>query len=81
VLTDDIMPEMTGSQLAAALHEIRPNVPILLMTGGGRLTRSPRLEAVGVREVVRKPLLSAQIAELLARHLPSPSALAEESQS
>jgi signal transduction histidine kinase/CheY-like chemotaxis protein len=79
VLTDDIMPEMTGSQLAAALHEIRPNVPILLMTGGGRLIRSPRLEAVGVREVVRKPLLSAQIAELLTRHLPSPSGLAEES--
>ena len=78
VLTDDIMPEMTGTELADALLEIRPNLPILLMTGGGRLIRSQRLQAVGVREVIKKPLSSAQIAELLARYLPSPSALAEE---
>jgi signal transduction histidine kinase/ActR/RegA family two-component response regulator len=79
VLTDDIMPEMTGTELAGALHEIRPTVPIILMTGGGRPTQAERLQVAGIREVVKKPLLSAAIADLLARYLPSPMALAEES--
>src|SRR5215470_12851423 len=43
VLTDDIMPEMTGTELAGVMHEIRPNVPIILMTGGGRPVRTHRL--------------------------------------
>jgi len=71
VLTDDAMPEMTGTELADALHHIRPGVPIILMTGGGRPIGSDRLQAAGIREVFTKPLLSAAIAELLARHLPS----------
>ena len=79
VLTDDIMPEMTGTELAGALHEIRPSVPIILMTGGGRAIRSHRLQAAGILEVLKKPLLSAAIADALARHLPSRSALTGES--
>ena len=42
VLTDEVMPEMTGTELALALHEIRPDLPVLLMTGhrpGGRSAR------------------------------------------
>jgi CheY-like chemotaxis protein len=76
VLTDDIMPEMTGSELADALHKIRPSIPIILMTGGGRAIQLHRLEAHGIRELLRKPLLSAAIAGVLARHLPlqTPSA-------
>jgi signal transduction histidine kinase/ActR/RegA family two-component response regulator len=69
VLTDDIMPEMTGTELARTLHEIRPSLPIILMTGGGRPIGAQRLQAAGIREVVKKPLLSGTIAELLARHL------------
>jgi signal transduction histidine kinase/ActR/RegA family two-component response regulator len=81
VLTDDIMPEMTGTELADALHEIRPSLPVILMTAGGRPIPSHRLQAAGIREVLRKPLLSAAIAELLARHLPSPETTpAEESE-
>src|SRR5215475_11158997 len=36
VLTDDNMPELTGTGLASALHEIHATLPIILMTGGGR---------------------------------------------
>jgi len=78
VLTDDIMPEMTGTELAGVMHEIRPNVPIILMTGGGRPVRPHRLQAAGIREVVKKPLLSATIADLLARHLSSPAGRANQ---
>jgi signal transduction histidine kinase/ActR/RegA family two-component response regulator len=78
VLTDDVMPEMTGTELAGAMHEVCPNVPIILMTGGGRPLHSRRLQAAGIREVVKKPLLSATIADLLARHLSSRAELAKE---
>jgi DNA-binding NtrC family response regulator len=29
VLTDELMPELTGTELALALHEIRPDLPII----------------------------------------------------
>ena len=69
VLTDELMPEMTGTELATALHEIRPDLPIILMTGHGGPVESRGPRAVGIREVLKKPLLSADLAKGLARHL------------
>ena len=66
VLADEIMPGMTGTQLAAALHAIRPDLPIVLMTGYRGPVESPRPD---VCEVVKKPLLSADIARAITRHL------------
>jgi signal transduction histidine kinase len=66
-LLDEIMPEMTGRELAAALHGIRPNLPIVLMTGRPGAVPADRLGAA--REVLAKPLRSASLAEGLARHL------------
>lgn len=69
LLTDEIMPGMTGTELAAALHELRPELPIILMTGHGGEVSSHRLRAAGVCEILKKPLLTRDIAESLARHL------------
>jgi CheY-like chemotaxis protein len=55
VLTDELMPEMTGTELATALHEIRPDVPIILMTGHGGRVGPRELHATGIREVLKKP--------------------------
>jgi len=66
VLADEIMPGMTGTELAAALHAIRPDLPVLLMTGYGGPVESERPD---VREILRKPLLSADIARAIARQL------------
>lgn len=33
VLTDQAMPEMTGFELAASIHEIKPSLPVVLGTG------------------------------------------------
>jgi signal transduction histidine kinase/CheY-like chemotaxis protein len=69
VLADEVMPGLTGSQLAAAVHQIRPDLPVVLMTGyGGPVLRRQR-RAAAVREVLKKPLLARDIAESLARHL------------
>ena len=59
VLTDELMPEMTGTELATALHKIRPDLPIILMTGHGGRVETRAARAVGIRDVLKKPLLSA----------------------
>jgi len=69
VLADEIMPEMTGTELAVAVRKIRPELPILLMTGYPGPARPYRLHAAGIREVLRKPLLLYRTAEALAREL------------
>lgn len=75
VLADEIMPEMTGTELAAAIHEMRPEIPVILMTGHGGALDVIR---PGVREILRKPLLSSDIATAIARQLhlegPAPAA-------
>jgi signal transduction histidine kinase len=69
VLSDEVMPGMTGSQLAARLAEARPDLPILLMTGYGGRIAGERLRAAGVREVLRKPLMPSELAAALRRQL------------
>jgi signal transduction histidine kinase/ActR/RegA family two-component response regulator len=70
VLTDEVMPEMTGTELATALHQVRPDLPIVLMTGHVGPTQSGALAAAGIREVLKKPLLSGALASCLSRYLP-----------
>jgi signal transduction histidine kinase/ActR/RegA family two-component response regulator len=69
VLTDEVMPEMTGTEFAAELHRISPDLPVILMTGHGGPVRTDHLHAAGIREVLRKPLTSRGIAEAFVRHL------------
>ena len=69
MLTDEVMPEMTGTELAEALHRLRPELPIILMTGYGGPIHTYRLKAAGIREVINKPLSSARLADCLSRHL------------
>jgi signal transduction histidine kinase/CheY-like chemotaxis protein len=69
VLTDEVMPDLTGTELAQAVHTTRPDLPIVLMTGYGGPVEHQRLQAAGIRDVIRKPLLSAAIARCLARHI------------
>jgi signal transduction histidine kinase/CheY-like chemotaxis protein len=70
-LTDEVMPEMTGSELASALHLIRPDLPIVLMTGYAAPVRSQGVATTGIREILKKPLLSRPLGNCLAKHLPA----------
>ncbi|MCP4114377.1 MAG: response regulator [Desulfobacteraceae bacterium] len=56
VITDYIMPEMTGDRLAGKILEIRPEIPIIMCTGfTGSLTPEVVKEA-GIKKVIAKPL-------------------------
>ncbi len=69
VLTDESMPEMTGTELTATLRQIRPDLPILLMTGFASPEIIARARSVGVNDVLAKPMVSRDIARSLANAL------------
>jgi CheY-like chemotaxis protein len=69
VLTDETMPEVVGTDLAREIRVLRPDIPIVLMSGYSGTQLHQRAQAVGIREVLRKPLQSKDIAECLGRVL------------
>jgi PAS domain S-box-containing protein len=71
VLTDEAMPDLVGTELAREIRLIRPEVPIILMSGHGGAALANRAAAMGVNEVLHKPLQRADLAESLARALDS----------
>jgi signal transduction histidine kinase len=56
---------------ATALHDIAPDLPIILATPSARDLDAPRLAASGISEVVHHPLTSAELAGALSRCLPA----------
>jgi PAS domain S-box-containing protein len=69
LLTDEAMPDLVGTELAREIHELRRNVPIIVMSGHGDAQLAKRAATVGVNEVLRKPLQSRDLAEAIARVL------------
>jgi PAS domain S-box-containing protein len=67
VLTDEVMPDLVGTELARKIRAIRPDVPIIVMSGNGGAHLTMRAAAIGVNEVLRKPLQGGDLAESLAR--------------
>jgi two-component system cell cycle sensor histidine kinase/response regulator CckA len=55
VLTDLTMPGMNGIDLASALHEVRPELPIILASGFGGLRTAHFARGPGRRAVLQKP--------------------------
>ena len=70
-ITDEVMPEFTGTQLARRLHQLRPELPILLATGYSGPIRMEQARPMGIREILKKPLQLRDLAESIARHLRS----------
>jgi PAS domain S-box-containing protein len=69
VLTDEAMPDLIGTELASEIRLLRPTILIILMSGYGGAQLSKRALALGVNEVLRKPLQRRDLAESLARVL------------
>jgi signal transduction histidine kinase/CheY-like chemotaxis protein len=69
VLTDEIMPDLTGTQLAREIRQLRPDISIILMSGYSDTQLSERARAAGIMDLLRKPLARRDIAEPIARAL------------
>jgi two-component system cell cycle sensor histidine kinase/response regulator CckA len=56
LLSDVTMPGLSGDRLARAVHEIRPALPVILMTGYSDGVTPENAHALGVAAVLQKPV-------------------------
>lgn len=56
VVTDQSMPDMTGIELSRRILELRRDIPVMLTTGDDDRVTAEHALALGVREVVLKPV-------------------------
>jgi PAS domain S-box-containing protein len=71
VITDLTMPGMSGMELANALHEIRPGLPIILASGFGGLRTANFANGPGLRAVLQKPFTTETLARAVQQMLAS----------
>ena len=71
VLTDLTMPHMTGLELATCLLEVKPPIPVVMMTGFFANLAEDRLRAAGIKEVLLKPVTLNVLSEAIDRILKS----------
>lgn len=65
VITDQMMPGLTGIQLAQEFLRIRPDIPIILCTGFSEsVTRQDALK-IGIKEFIMKPVITREIAGII----------------
>ena len=71
LVTDQSMPNMTGTELVAFAREVRPTLPVLLITGHIEVTTLEEVERWGRSACVAKPIdtneLIAKVTRLLAQ--------------
>ncbi|MBI5569032.1 MAG: response regulator [Desulfomonile tiedjei] len=73
VITDMTMPNLTGMELSRELRQLRPDIPILLVTGFSDQVTEERLSEAGVEAFVMKPVIKRQMAETIRVLLDRPS--------
>jgi DNA-binding NtrC family response regulator len=71
VISDEAMADLSGSELAKAVRELRPDLPVILMSGYVSPLFAARARNIGVAEVLAKPLVARDIARALANALRS----------
>jgi len=69
VITDIVMPNMTGETLAEKLMDIRADIPIILCTGYSEKFTRQQASQMGVRSFLMKPLLMQDLANTVRQAL------------
>jgi CheY-like chemotaxis protein len=69
IITDFNMPGMSGMDIAKALLQIRPDVPIVLISGYLRAAEIEQAQALGIREVLTKPSAVQDLVAVVQRLL------------
>lgn len=68
VITDKNMPDLSGFMVSERLLEMRPDIPIVLLTGATDEDRV-RAEEIGIKGFVTKPVSRTELARTMERAL------------
>lgn len=72
VITDFMMPHMTGRELISKLRQVRADVPVILISGfSDAMSTSEESKKLGANEYIRKPFSAAILAQAIRRVLDS----------
>jgi DNA-binding NtrC family response regulator len=69
VLTDRSMPNMSGEDFAQEILRIRPDTPVVMVTGFGTPEDEQRMRQIGVADFLYKPIGGEELAGALKRAL------------
>jgi PAS domain S-box-containing protein len=69
VITDQTMPDLTGSELAQTMLELKPDLPIILCTGYTSALTREEAYGIGVKSYMTKPTSQKILAETVRRVL------------
>jgi signal transduction histidine kinase/ActR/RegA family two-component response regulator len=69
VITDMIMPVMSGEALAKEILLLRPDMPIIVYTGFTNLVSADKIRQMGVKAVLRKPVTIYSLSQAIRKAL------------
>jgi PAS domain S-box-containing protein len=72
VFTDQSMPYVTGVELAREIRAVRPDLPVILVSGHGDTVHPATLEAAGICALLAKPVDRRRLAVAVAAALDEP---------
>jgi CheY-like chemotaxis protein len=67
IITDQIMPKMTGIKVAGEIFKIRPEMPVILCSGYIDTVDLEMAEAAGIKEILKKPVFFEEMQEVISR--------------
>jgi signal transduction histidine kinase/CheY-like chemotaxis protein len=71
LITDQLMPGLTGMELIGRMRKMRPEMPIILCTGYSESVSAEQARDLGVRELLLKPFDFRQMATLIQKLVPT----------
>lgn len=69
VISDVIMPKLTGDEMAKQMLALRPDIPIILATGYSKKMTEAKSKEIGVKAFALKPLVMEELANLIRQVL------------
>jgi len=69
IITDHVMPEVTGIRLAEKLLKVRKDIPVILFTGYSDAVTPNKAKQVGISSFVMKPVVKSELAQAVRRVL------------
>ena len=71
VITDFIMPQMNGVELARELTRLRPDMPIILFSAIRQAVSAEKARRLGIKDYLIKPMRAAELHQAIRRVLDS----------
>jgi CheY-like chemotaxis protein len=70
VITDQSMPEMSGTELTAEIKKIRADIPVILCTGySQKVSSEEEAKAFGIKRLIMKPLDRQELVDIVRKTL------------